>query len=65
MSPVARTYGKDQFTTNRDNKPTPLDEVDLIQGGEPSDILAVGVTFNPDVTIEITEPQDKKISLCN
>jgi len=63
---VLRTYGENQFTTDRSNTPTPLDEDDLIQGGGgATDVLAVGVTFNPDVTIEITEPADKNVSMCN
>jgi len=62
---VLRTYGENQFTTAH-SSPTPLDEDNLTQGGGgATDVLAVGVTFNPDVSIEITDPQDKNISLCN
>lgn len=61
-----RTYGEGQFKSDMTNSPTPLDSEDLIQGGGgATDVLAVGVTFNPDVTIEITEPADKNVSLCN
>ncbi len=60
-----RTYGEGQFTTDINNAPTPLDSDNLLQGGGATDVLAVGVTFNPDVTIEITEPADKNVSMCN
>ena len=58
-----RTYGKGQFTTSASNTPVPRGSVNL--SGNPTDVVAVGITFDPDVTIEITEPQDKNISLCN
>ena len=57
IPPVVRTYDKNTFQL--------LDEVNLTIGHDPSDLLAVGVTFNPDVTIEITEPADKNVSMCN
>ena len=58
-----RTYGKSQFTTSASNSPAPLGSEDL--SGNPTDVVAVGITFDPDLTIEIIDPADKNVKMCN
>ena len=64
MAPELRTYGEGQFTLVASN-PTALDSEALIQGRDPTDVVAVGITFDPDLTIEIIDPADKNVKMCN
>ena len=62
-APELRTYGEGQFTLVA-SSPTALDSEALIVGRDATDVLAVGITFDPDLTIEITDPADKNVEMC-
>lgn len=62
-APELRTYGESQFTTLAPTTPTPLDTDPLMQGHDATDVFAAGITFNPDVYIEMIDPADKNLTV--
>ncbi len=62
-APELRTYREDQFTTDATPPtPTPWDTEPLIQGRNPTDVFAAGITFNPQATIEMIDPADQNLT---
>ena len=62
QAPELRTYGKDQFTSAAPTTPAPLDTEALMQGQDATDVFAAGITFNPNVFIEMIDPEDKNLT---